>query len=207
MKKLLTLSAALVTLAMPAMAADMVSYDKMPAGHYELDKTHAHLMWSVNHAGLSGYIGRFSDFDVDLKFNPEDVTKSEVTVSIDPMSLTTSYPYPEKEDFSKKLATGAQWLNAGEYPHITFKSTKLEKTGDTTGTLTGDLTFLGVTKPVTLDVTFNGAYMEKPHAGVPALGFSATGSLMRSEWGLSTYVPGIGDEVTLTIETELHKAE
>lgn len=187
--------------------ADMTPYTDMPAGEYTLDKTHAIFTWSVNHMGLSHYIGRFTDFDVDLDFDPANIENSKLTATVNPMSLATDYPYPEKEDFSKKLATSDKWLNAGEFSTIKFTATHIEKTGEKTGKVTGDLLFMGVTKPMTLDVTFNGAYEKKPFANVPALGFSAHGVIKRSEWGLSTYVPNIGDEVTLQIEAELHQEQ
>jgi len=200
---------ALIVLGLPlsAKAADMVPFDQMPAGDYTLDRAHATLLWKVSHVGLSSYIGRFTDFTVDLNFKPEAVEQSSLKVSVDPTSLATDYPYHEKEDFSKKLSTGEKWLDAGAYPHIQFVSKSIKKTGETTGVVYGDLTFLGVTKPLSLDVVFNGAYLEKPFASVPALGFSATGTLKRSDWGLATYVPMIGDEVELEIEVELHKVQ
>lgn len=188
-----------------ASAQELVSYKQLPAGAYTLDKTHAHLLWSVNHFGLSDYVGRFSDFDVTVNFDPADVEKSQVNVTIDPLSLTTPYPYPEKTDFNKELQ-GEQWINAAKFPQISFVSTSLKMEDEDEGKLTGDLTFMGVTKSVTLDVDFNGAYMKKPFADVPAMGFSAEGSFKRSDFGLMTYVPNVGDEVDLEIEVELHKA-
>lgn len=180
---------------------------EMPAGEYELDKTHASLIWKVSHLGLSDYTARFTDFDATIQLNPENLTQSQVQATINPMSVKTDYPHPEKKDFDAKLAKGEGWFNAEAYPEITFVSKNLEKTGETTGTMTGDLTFLGVTKPVTLDVTFNKAMQEHPFAGKPALGFSAEGSLKRSEWGMDTYLPNIGDHVKILIEAEFFKAE
>lgn len=188
-------------------AADMTPYAEMPAGAYEVDKTHASLVWKVSHLGLADYTARFTSFDADLDFNPEDPTQSKLVVSVDPLSLETDYPNPEVEDFDKKLSTSESWFNAGAYPAITFTSTAIEMTGENTGKVTGDLEMLGVTKPLTLDVTFNGAYAEKPFGKMPALGFSAHGVMKRSDWGFDTYVPAIGDEVEIVIETEFHKAE
>ena len=118
------------------------------------------------------------------------------------MSIETDYPNKEKKDFNKELATSSDWFNAGEYPTITFTSTEIEKTGEATGTMTGTLDFLGVSKPVTLDVTFNDAMAVQPFSQKPALGFSAHGTLTRSDWGMTTYVPNIGDEVEILIEAE-----
>ena len=200
-----TLTSLLALGASAAAAQNFTPYNEMPAGVYGLDNTHASLTWKVSHFGLADYTARFTDFDVELDFNPEDPTKSSLNVTVDPASVRTDYPTPEKEDFDKKLSKGADWFNAGEFPKITFTSTSIKMTGEDTGEVTGDLTFLGVTKPATLDVTFNGAYAEKPFAGVPALGFSATGTIKRSDWGFDTYVPAIGDEVDLVIEVELQQ--
>jgi polyisoprenoid-binding protein YceI len=207
MLKQLTTTAALIAFTLPAFAQDggMTPVAEMPAGIYKNDPSHTSLTFKVSHAGLSHYTARFTSVEADLNFDPADVTKSSLSVTVDPASIRTDYPYADKKDFDKELGTGADWFNAGEYPNVTFTSTAIEKTGDTTGKVTGDLTLLGVTKPVTLDITFNGAYKSKPFANVPALGFSATGVMKRSDWGLDTYVPMIGDEVTLLIETELEQ--
>lgn len=182
-------------------------YAQMPAGVYELDETHASLTWKVSHLGLSDYTARFTSFDAHIDFNPEKPESSVVKASIDPTSIRTDYPYAEKKDFDKKLAQGEEWFNAGQFPQIEFKSTAIERTGDNSGVMTGDLTFMGVTKPVSLYVTFNGAMAKQPFSQKPTLGFSAKGSLKRSEWGMDTYVPNIGDEVELLIEAEFAKAE
>lgn len=175
---------------------------EMPAGTYKLDKTHASLIWKVSHIGLSNYTARFTDFDTTLDFDPQNIEASKVSATINPTSIETDYPYPEKKDFDKKLIENEEWFNAKSFPEIKFESTDIKKTGKTTGTMTGNLTFLGVTKPVTLDITFNGAYEKQPFSQKPALGFSANGTIKRSDWGFSTYVPNIGDDVQIQIEAE-----
>ncbi len=207
MKKLILTTAMAVILPFSASAQNdqMTPYTEMPAGNYSLDKTHASLIWKVSHIGLSNYTARFTDFDADLTYHPEDPAKSTLIVTVDPASLETDYPNIEKEDFDKKLSEGKDWFNTNEYPDIKFVSKEISLNDDKTGTVTGDLTFLGVTKPLTLNVTYNGSFREKPFVGIPAFGFSATGTLMRSEWGFDTYIPGIGDQVDLVIEAEFHK--
>ncbi len=96
------------------------------------------------------------------------------------------------------------FFNAAEFPEMTFASTGIERTSDKTGKITGDLTLLGVTKPVTLDVTFN---QRAPHPlpqynGVEVAGFSATTTIKRSDFGMSTFVPAIGDEIEIILEVE-----
>jgi polyisoprenoid-binding protein YceI len=209
MLKPLAIVALLATAPIPAYAAqnEMTPVLEMPAGKYVLDKSHASLTWRVSHLGLSNYTARFTSLDATLQFDPKDVSRSTLVATVDPASVKTDFPYPEEKDFDAKLAKGEEWFNAGKFPEIRFESTKVEKTGENTGKVHGNLTFLGVTKPFTLDVTFNGAYAKKPFGETGALGFSATGTLKRSEWGFGTYVPVIGDEVSLQIETEFNKAE
>jgi len=179
----------------------------LPAGIYVSDETHTSVTFKVNHMGMSKYTARFAKAEAELNFDPADPTKSSVKASVDPASVRTDYPHVQEKDFDKKLAQDAEWFNAGKFPTITFASTRIEKTGETTGKMHGDLTFLGVTKPVTFDMTFNGAYAEHPMAKIPAMGFSATTQIKRSDFGFSTYVPMIGDEVDLMIEIEFKKKD
>jgi polyisoprenoid-binding protein YceI len=205
--KQLFLASALVLMPLAAHAQATTPIAQLPAGAYGLDKTHASLTWKVMHLGLANYTARFTDFDADLHLDPANVTNSKVSVTINPASVRTDYPHADKKDFDAKLAKGAEWFNADKFPQITFTSTSLTQTGERTGKLTGDLTFLGVTKPVTLDVTFNGGMAAHPFTQKAAVGFSATGTLKRSEWGFTTYIPNIGDEVALMIEVEFLKKD
>lgn len=188
-----------------ARAQEATPPDAMPGGLYKLDKTHASLTWKVSHLGLSNYTARFTDFDVDLMYDPLNLENSKVRATIDPTSIETDYK--GEKDFNAQLVNDAGWFNATQFPHITFLSTKVEKTGDNTGKVTGNLTFLGVKKPVTLDVTFNKAIGNHPFANKPALGFSATATLKRSDFGMKQYIPQVGDEVQIQIETEFMYAK
>jgi len=190
-------------LAMPAKADPALP--SALSGPYQMDKTHASLTWKVQHLGLAYYTARFTDLDIDLTFDAANPEKSTVSAIINPAQVRTEYPYPEKEDFDTVLANDAKWLNSTAFPKITFTATDMALTGDRTGTMTGDLTFLGVTKPITLDVTLSGYQEKHPFAGIPALGFSATTTLKRSDWGLQTFLPLIGDDVQIIIAAEFMK--
>lgn len=179
---------------------------ELPSGTYTLDKTHASLIWKVSHLGLSDYVARFTDFDATIQLDTQDPTKSSVTATINPASVETDYPNPEKEDFDAKLRS-EEWLNTSAFPKITFTSTKLVKEDDDEGELTGELTFLGVTKTITLEVELEGATTKHPFAQKAALGFSASGTIKRSEFGFDTYIPTIGDEVEIEINAEFMQAE
>lgn len=194
------LIAAAFTLASPVLA--QAAPLNVPAGEYVLDTTHASLTWQIKHLGLSNYTARFATYDAVINLNPADPTKSSVTVTIDPTTVRTDFPFPEKEDFDKVIAE--KFLRAGQHPKITFQSTGLTATGATTGKLIGNLSFLGVTKPVTLDVTLNGA-MEHPMRKTPVLGFSATGTFKRSDFGSTELQGPLGDDIKLIIEAEFAK--
>ncbi len=185
--------------------AQTVEISAIPSGDYTLDPTHASLTWKVNHLGLSNYTARFTKLNATIHFDGTDPTKSTLTASVDPASLKTDYPTPEKEDFDAKLK-GAEWFNTTAFPTITYVSTGIEKTSATTGKIHGNLTFFGVTKSVTLDATFVGGMTSHPFTKAPAMGFSASATIKRSDFGFSTYVPMIGDEVKIQIEAEFFKA-
>ena len=176
--------------------------ENMPNGIYKLDRTHSQLIWRVSHLGLSNYTARFTEFDAELDFNPKDFTKSKLNVTVNPKSIRTDYPYPDKKDFDAKLSNNKDWFNSDKYSKITFISKKISIIDKNTGTVSGDLTFMGVTKPIDLNVTFNSSMIKSPYRIKPVLGFSVTANLNRSNWGLKTSLPNIGDNVQLIIEAE-----
>ena len=179
----------------PAKVANLA---EQPAGTYEIDPTHTSITWRLSHIGLSTYTARFDKISGTLEFNPLAPTTSSVDISIDPKSVSTGLP-----SFDAKIAKDV--FNAEATPMIKFKSTSLVATSPVTGRMTGDLTIAGVTKPMTLDVTYNKGLMS-PFAKRQNIGFSATGTIKRSEWGMDDYVGfGIGDNVDLIIEAEFLK--
>ncbi|MFC3077595.1 YceI family protein [Phenylobacterium terrae] len=178
-----------------------------PAGAYTLDKGHTSVTFKVNHMGVSNYTARFTDIDAQMQFDPENPERTSVTATIDPASIETDYPDP-KTDFDA-LLRGKDFLAADQFPPMTFRSTKVERTGPRTARVTGDLSFRGVTRPVVLETTFNGGY---PAGGMDPtgarIGFSAKGALKRSDFGMKTGLPapgsqmGVGDLVEVIIEAE-----
>lgn len=200
------IAAAAILLATPAFA-QTTPWSDMPAGVYLSDQSHTSVTFKVSHLGLSNYTARFAKAEAQLTLDPADPQKSRLTATVDPASVRTDYPNPQEKDFDHKLATDENWFNAGTFPAISFTATKIEKTGANTGRVTGDLAFLGVTKPVTLDVTFNGAYDKAPFSEKAALGFSAHTRLKRSDFGMTQYAPQIGDDVEIIIETEFHRKD
>jgi len=188
--------------AAPAAAAP--SIEGLPAGAYTLDKTHSTLMFRVNHLGFSEYTAQFTTFDAQLQLDPANPSAATLNVTVDPRSL--SLPAPPA-GFRNELL-GAQWLNASAQPQWTFRSTRVETTGANTARITGDFSMRGVTRPVTLEATFNGGYAGHPMDPNARIGFSAHGTLKRSEFGVTVGIPapgttmGVGDDVEILIETE-----
>jgi polyisoprenoid-binding protein YceI len=181
-------------LALPfGVSADL---SEVPSGKYTLDSSHGYITFTYNHLGFSNPRVGFNRFDTELTLDSSDPENSAVEVTIDASSIDSRVA-----DFNDHL-NGSDFFNTTEYPTITFKSTNVEATGENTFDVTGDLTILGTTKPVTLAATINKA-ANHPMRNVPTVGLSASAKLMRSEWGLGAYVPAVSDEVELSIEVEL----
>ncbi|OYU75064.1 MAG: polyisoprenoid-binding protein [Alphaproteobacteria bacterium PA3] len=181
-------------------AAKAANLAAQPAGVYEVEPTHTSVHWRIDHSGLSIYTARFDRIAGTINFNPLNPTTSSADITIDATSVNTGLP---KHDAN----IAKQVFKAETNPTITFKSTSLTATSATTGTMTGDLTVAGVTKPVTLNVTYNAGRMSvmKQRQNI---GFSATGSIKRSEWGMNNWINfGIGDQVDLIIEAEFLKKD
>lgn len=205
MKALLTTGAALaLAIATQAVAAAPAA-PKPPAGAYVIDKAHTSVTFRVSHLGFSRYTARFGAVDGKLKFDPAHPAAMSVVATIDPKSLALNAP---PAGFHDQLM-GKSFFDAAKFPAITFRSTKVQVTGANAAKVTGDLTLHGVTKPVTLDVTYNGGYPANAmDPGGARIGFSAHGSLKRSAFGMGFGVPaagstmGVGDDVEIMIETE-----
>ena len=174
-----------------------------PVGVYKLDPAHTTLNFKLSHLGFSGFTSRFTKVDATLNFDPARPEAMSVEATIDPRSLDLIAP---PKGFHDTL-TGKGFLDAAAFPAITFKSTKVEKTGPNTANVTGDLTLHGVSKPIVMAVTFNGGYPPNPYDGA-RIGFSATTDFKRSDFGVGAGLPapgtnmGVGDHVAVVIETE-----
>ena len=190
LKKTLFAAALLASVASAAQAAPVA---------YKIDPAHLSVAFIVNHLGFANMIGRFNTAAGEVAFDKDAVHNSAVTVTIDAASIDTAHA--KRDDHLRS----PDFFNAKEFPKITFKSTKIEKTGDKTGKLHGDLTLLGTTKPVVLDVTFNKEGVS-PASKLETVGFSARGTIKRSDFGMKYGVPNIGDEIQLLIEAEAVKS-
>ena len=177
------------------LAAAFASPAKAEAQRYTFDKLHTQIFFSVEHMGFSHSIGRFLKFDGGFVFDQAAPANTTVDATIDTTSL-------DMGDATWKEHLSAEgFFNTAKYPSMTFKSTKVDVIDKETATLTGDLTLLGVTKPVTLAVSLNSCGIH-PMSKLPTCGFTAMGMLKRSDWGMTQYIPMVGDEVELRIEVE-----
>lgn len=172
----------------------------LPAATYKMEKPHASLLIRVKHMGLSYYTMRFTDFDATLEFDPKNPTASHVKAIVNPLSVQADHP-EDKEKWDQRI--GEDMLEGKEFPQIVFDSTKIETTGDHTGKVTGNLTLMGVTEPMTLDVTYNGAAPGAAlYQGRDAIGFSARGHFDRSDYGSTRYGAIVGSDVEVVLEVE-----
>jgi polyisoprenoid-binding protein YceI len=183
-----------------AFSAPTTALDNVPSAVYEIEPTHTSVLFGISHLGFSNYHGRFNTVSGELNFDTKAPEKSSVKITIAIDSIDTNHA-----ELEGKLK-GADWFDTAKFPTASFTSTKVEKLTDTSGKVMGDLTLHGVTKPVTLDVTFNGAG-ENPFSKKPMLGFSARTAIKRSDFGISQYIPMVGDDVTLLIEAEMQKKQ
>jgi polyisoprenoid-binding protein YceI len=168
------------------------------SGTYKVESPHTRIVFSVVHMGFTDYYGQFNGIAGQLDLDAASPAKSAVEITIPTDSV----------DASNTVLTGElkdpTWFNAAQFPTITFKSTKVTPTGKGTAQITGDLTFHGVTRPVTLDAKFNAAGAH-PFNKKYVIGFNATTHLKRSDFGVSKYVGLIGDDVDLMISAEFDK--
>jgi polyisoprenoid-binding protein YceI len=186
----------------PAVAAAAAA-PMPPAGAYAIDKAHTSVTFKVSHLGFSHYTARFSRIDGTLKFDPAHPAAMSVEATIDPMSLELNTP---PKGFHDQLM-GKGWFEAAQFPKIVFKSTKVEPTGANTARVTGQFTMHGVTRPVVLDVTYNGGWTANAY-DANRVGFSGHTVLKRSAFGISQGIPapgtnmGVSDDVDVAIEAE-----
>ena len=192
------LAGLLLTLSLVApAAADPVNQDpaRVPAGTYQLDPRHASLIVRIGHlGGFSRFTLRFDRLAGGFTYDPATWATTRAEITVDPRSVNTGLA-----DFDKELA-GPRYFDAERNPQISFVTRQIEATG-AVGKITGDLTFMGQTKPVVLDVTFNGSGPGLLGAGT-RMGFSGTTRLKRSDWGLTHLRSFTSDEIDLVIEVE-----
>lgn len=172
----------------------------LPAGEYRLDPRHASVLFRIRHQQLAWFTARFDTKDATLTLDPSDPSRSQLRASVDAASVNTGVLNAQGErGFDQSIARAL----GGDA--ITFVSTAIERTGPNTGRITGDLTLNGQTHPATLDATFVGDTNDLLRGGARVLGFSAQGSIDRTEWGVRDWRAFTGAEVQFVIEAEFVK--
>jgi polyisoprenoid-binding protein YceI len=162
---------------------------------YKIDPNHTDVIAQWSHFGFSNPSAHFGKPDGTIVYDAQNVGASSVQVTL-PLSGLNSFV----ADFDKHLLS-ADFFEAEKFPNATFRSTRVEAAGEGRMKVTGDLTIKDITRPVVLDVTLNKAG-EQPMAKRAAIGFDATATLLRSDFGVGKYAPAVSDEVKLRITTE-----
>lgn len=163
--------------------------------NYVMDPTHTYVEWHISHFGYSHPSGKWMVADGMIALDKQEMSKSKVNVTINVADLVTGLP--SLDDHLK----GADFFNVESYPLATFASTKVSKISNNKFQVAGNLTLHGITKPVTLAVVENKIALS-PITTVETAGFSAKTKIKRSDFGMSKYTPGLGDDVDLDIEVE-----
>jgi polyisoprenoid-binding protein YceI len=172
------------------------------AANYKIDPDHVSIVFRVGHWHFSRVQGQFRRIRGRFTFDPKKLEASTVYVEVDTGSIDTNHKARDRH------MRDPVFFNTVKFPLAIFRSTQIRRTGKRTGLLTGNLTLLGVTRPVTLQVRFNGIAphplrnLVKQYRGVVIAGFSARTSIKRSRWGMTHDIPGKSDVAELLIEVE-----
>jgi polyisoprenoid-binding protein YceI len=180
-----------------AAALALVSGAAFAADPYTIDANHTQVEYTYTHFGFSHITGHFGGVEGDFLFDAKDPTKSSIQVHIPMDTVSVGVPALDTELRSDTF------FDATKFPLATFQSTSVTSTGKDKLAVAGDLTIHGVTKPVTFDATVN-KLGTHPMRGVPAVGFDATATIKRSDFGVSKYVPNVSDEVTIHVTMEAY---
>lgn len=178
-----------------ALATLLIASNAMAADTFRLDPKHTSVLLKTNHLGFSTVYLRVHEVDGEFTFDTEKPENSSVTVTMQAKSIDGF-----DQAFNDHLH-GADFFLVESYPLITFASTGVEVTGENTAKITGDLTVKGLTQPATLHVTLNKAG-ENPFGKDYRAGFSATGTVKRSDYGITYALPAVADEVGIVLEVE-----
>jgi polyisoprenoid-binding protein YceI len=181
-----------------ALLAIGAASNSVAAETYRLEKTHVDLLFSINHAGFTQKHGSFRELDATLQYETQSPEKSQITVTVKTDSLDTGDPARDRD------VKGEKFLDVAKYAEMRFVSNKVTPGPNQTLLVEGNLTLHGITRPLTLHATLNKAG-PNPFDKRTTLGFSASGSLKRSDFGISTYEPLIGDVVTIEIDAEFNQ--
>ena len=163
------------------------------ADTFSVNKPHTSVAFTVDRLGLNKIMGMFGKVDGEFTIDRDNPIASSASLTIDTASIYTGFEARDKQ------LRSPDFFNVQEFPDMKFVSTKVERTGEKTAKVTGNLTLLGVTKPVTLDVVLN-SIKQDGRTKKDLAGFSAQGTLKRSDFGMKYLAGAISDDVTLMVE-------
>ncbi|WOE74309.1 YceI family protein [Alterisphingorhabdus coralli] len=207
MKKALILASLIVATPLIAQSAPQVpgavDASRVTGGTYATDPGHTLIGWRVSHFGFNDYFGIFGDATGTLTMTPDNLTGAKVDITIPVAKVTTASEGLTEHLLRPGKDGGPADFFGPEPSDARFVSTEVAVDG-TTAKITGDLTLNGVTKPVTLDTTFTGAGTH-PFNQKETVGFEATTTLKRSDFGINYAIPFVSDEVELDISVAFEK--
>ena len=172
--------------------AQAVKFEDLRPGTYRTEPYHTQVVFSILHFGLTNYYGMFAGASGTFDLDPANLANSKLNVSVAVGSISTTVPILTEE------LKGREWFDAAHFPMATFVSTAVVRTGKSSANVTGDLTLHGVTKPVVLSVQLVGASVN-PLSKAYSVGFEASGTIKRGDFGIKTDLPAVGDNVKLRI--------
>jgi len=191
-------AAAQMTAAPPPKPAAVRDPAAAAAGKYQLDTRHTSIIARVGHGGMVSFSTfRFGTATSTLDWDSGDPARSRLDVTVDMTSIATPVP-----NFASELV-GDRFLKTATFHDATFVSTGIERTGATTGRINGNMTFMGVTKPMTIEASLVGA--GKSMRGGDVIGFSGKARFKRSDFGFTAMSSVIGDEIELNLDVEYDK--
>ncbi|HWV14925.1 MAG TPA: YceI family protein [Cellvibrio sp.] len=179
----------------PKVKSGIVHLEK---GHYKIDPVHTSVIFKINHMGMSTFVGRFNQVDATLEFDPNNIANAKLSAVIDIASVDVN-----NRELEESLR-GISWFDAKQYPQAFFKTTKVEMVDDKRAQFSGDFTLHGITRPILIDVVFNGGG-NNVLTGHYTLGFSAAAIFKRSAFGIDYLIPAIGDDVDIEVFAEFQQ--
>jgi polyisoprenoid-binding protein YceI len=168
------------------------------AGNYAVEPSHTRVQFTVSHLGFTDWYGDFTGVSGTLRVDPARPASSRVDISIPVASVSTTNATLDGE------LRSADWLDAARFPAIRFVSTRVVRTGPGRATIAGNLTLHGITRPVTLVASFNGAGIN-PLSKAYTIGFNAAAAIRRSDFGVTKYVPLVADRMTIRISAAFER--
>lgn len=167
------------------------------SGAFALDKDHARLLFKIDHLGLSTYVGRFNEFDVQMDFDPDNLASARLIARVQMDSI-------DLNDAGLEKMLREDWFEVTDYPYAEYRSQSFERIADNRLKVTGELTFRGVTRPVSVQIDLHGG-ADNWLTGSYTLGFTAQSRFNRADFGMGQYSGVVGDTVELEVYGEMQQ--